>query len=285
MTDLQTELLRYFDQRSADLHLAFMESRREVRKGNVHALRVAMKRIRAFFQMLDAVDPYFTARFALDQIKPPFREAGQLRDLQIVRALISEMEEKYALEAWSSSQLQALALARQEAFEEFLQSFSLAGLREACLQARYRLELCPSDILREGLRRYFAELLGEIARLWREGISSRKRLHDLRKKVKEVSYNLTAADQALGHAELPAELFQKIDQLQHLLGKWHDFEVALAALGELLAPPDSLRLEVKREEERYLQDTRILLATSMPLSDELRSATELLLPLQSTEIC
>jgi CHAD domain-containing protein len=285
MTDLQTELLRYFDQRSAELHLAFMESRREVRKGNVHALRVAMKRIRAFFQMLDAADPHFTARFALDQLKPPFREAGQLRDLQIVRALISEMEEKYALEAWTSSQLQALALARQESFSDFLQSFSMAGLREACLQARHRLELCPSEILREGLRRYFAELLGELARLWREGISSRKRLHDLRKKVKQASYNLAAADQALGHADLPAELYQNLDQLQHLLGKWHDFEVALATLGELLDPPETLRLEVKREEERYLQDTRILLATSLPLSDELRQATEILLPLQSTETC
>ncbi|MBK7408304.1 MAG: CHAD domain-containing protein [Saprospirales bacterium] len=277
MQTLKTELIRYFEQLEADAHFAFMEVQQDTRKGNIHALRVSLKRLRAFLHMLSEVDPHFPGKASLKRFKSLFAEAGQLRDLQIENSLLYSKEETLELTHKTSDQLLSRIEEQQRAFRAFEQAFSIAGLRETCLQARSHLEHMHLSTLRKGLRGYFRNMLDELTILAREGMSSKKRLHELRKSAKEALYNLIAIDQATPHVMLSMDLMQPLEMLQHQLGKWHDHCMTKEESKNLRNVPQSLKRQLKQDETRYLQDIRFLLAQLPTMSDRLLEEMDTLL--------
>lgn len=94
----------------------------------IHALRVSLKRLRAFLQLLRGIDPHFPGNTAVKKIKPLFAEACCLRDLQIQYALLFSTEEKLQLDHSFSGQLLERIQQQQTAFIEFQGEFSIAGI-------------------------------------------------------------------------------------------------------------------------------------------------------------
>lgn len=284
MKTLKTELIDCFDKLDSNLHFAFMEVQQECRKGTIHSLRVSLKRIRAFFQLLDEIDLHFAGDMAVKQLSPVFREAGKLRDLQIEHALLFSHEEKLLLDHATSDQLLIRIQEQQEIFLEFQRGFSVADLRECSQHARSHLLHTPLRTLRKGLRNYFRVSLRDLGLLSREGLSSKKSLHDLRKKVKKVHYNLIVADQAIAKYSIPPELLHSLENLQNQLGKWHDYRITLDELKSLKAVPAALRRALQQEESLCLQDLRSTLVLQLPTLTEclLQEADNLIAPKPKT---
>ena len=277
MKTLRTELIHYFNELDTELHFAFMEVRRETRKGTIHALRVAIKRLRAFIQMLAEIDPHFNGKAAVKQLKPFFRQAGRLRDLQIESSLLYSDEKKLDLEHQVSQQLKERILEQQLAFAEFEKVYSLACIRELCMQARSRLTHIKTLTLQRGLRKYLKNLFNDLTQLSREGLTSRKQLHELRKRVKEAYYNIIALDAATPHLSLSMELLKPLEALQHQLGLWQDHRITMEEAKNLWDVPQSLKRQLREDEERCLQDIRISLAQLPPLLDQLLAELDTLL--------
>ena len=284
MNTLKTELIRYFEQLDADAHFAFFEVHRDVRKGTIHSLRVSLKRLRAFLQMLTVIDPYFPGKAALKTFKPLFTEAGRLRDLQIESTLIFKKEEELELQHLTSAQLDERIRQQLKVFQDFEQAFSIAGLRETCLQAHSHLDHISLTDLRKGLRRYFQNLLNQLSQLAREGMSSKKRLHELRKRTKEAYYNLIAIDKATPHVDISMDLIQPLEALQNQLGKWHDHGITGAESRKLTNVPPSLLRQLRKDETLYLQEIRFLLAQLPSLSERLLEEMDVLLAPKKKEV-
>ena len=264
MKTIKTELIACFDRLDTNVHFAFLEVQQDCRKGTIHALRVSLKRLRAFLQLLRGIDPHFPGKAAVKKIKPLFAEAGRLRDLQIQYALLFSTEEKLQLDHSFSGQLLERIQQQQIAFIEFQGEFSIAGIRESCAQARSHLEHLPLRALRKGLRNYFKNLFQEIALLSREGLSSRKRLHDLRKTIKKAFYNLAVINQIKPRLHLPPELLLVLESLQNQLGKWHDYRITIDEVKNMWDAPAALRKHLRQEEKICLQDLRISLVQLPP---------------------
>ncbi|MBK6903754.1 MAG: CHAD domain-containing protein [Saprospirales bacterium] len=264
MKTLKTELIACFDQLDTYVHLSFLEMQRDCRKGTIHALRVALKRFRALLQMLDALDPHFAGKPAIKKLKPLFEEAGKLRALQILDAILHAQEEKLQMDHVHSAKIRQRIGAQQRFFDEFIHSYSIADIREASLQARSHLLHLGLRALRSGLRGYFRDLLQDISRLSREGLSSKKRLHDLRKNIKKVHYNLLVILETNPSLSLPAEPVQALENAQNLLGKWHDQHLAFREAKDMSDAPKLLLRQLRQEERLCLQEVRIALVQLPP---------------------
>lgn len=277
METLRTELLRYFDQLDFDVHFTFMEVQQDTRKGTIHAMRVAMKRLRAFLQMWDEVDTHFNGKEAYNRLAPLFREAGRLRDLQIESALLLQEEEDLQLPHQTSDQVKVRIIDQERAFEAFKQAYSLADIREVSLQLRSHIEHMSLVRLRKGMQRYFRELLNDLASLSSEALTSKKKLHKLRKRIKEAYYNLIALDQATPHLQLPMELLRPLEALQHQLGRWHDHRITIDDSKNLWDVPISLKRQLREEENKLKLEMKDLLATLPPLTENLLKEMDALL--------
>lgn len=277
MDTLKTELIRYFEQLDADAHFAFLEVQQDTRKSTIHALRVSLKRLRAFLKMLYVVDPSFPGKLALQRFKPLFAEAGRLRDLQIECNLIFKKEEELNLQHQTSAQLDERIRHQEEAFKDFEKAFSISGLRESCLQAHSHLKHMSQATLHKGLHHYFETLLKELSMLAREGMSSKKRLHELRKRTKEGYYNLITIEKASPYLDISTDLMQPLETLQHQLGKWHDHCITGAETRKLSNVPASLLRQLRQDETSYLQEIRFQLAQLPTLSERLLKEMEALL--------
>ena len=55
-------------------------------------------------------------------------------------------------------------------------------------------------------------------------------LHDLRRFIKELFYNLSFLQRFTGPEALQCRALVRLDELQHALGKWHDFDFAISHL-------------------------------------------------------
>ncbi len=137
-------------------------------------------------------------------------------------------------------------------------------LMEASLQARSHLLHLGLRALRSGLRMYFRDLLQDISRLSREGLSSKKRLHDLRKNIKKVHYNLLVILETNPSLSLPAEPVQALENAQNLLGKWHDQHLAFREAKDMSDAPKLLLRQLRQEERICLQEVRIALVQLPP---------------------
>jgi CHAD domain-containing protein len=277
MNTLRSALLSHFDQLCAEVHFAFMEMQQDTRKGTIHGLRVALKRLRAFLQMWDQLDPYFKGKNVINQLKPLFREAGQLRDLQIESSVLIQQEETLQIDHQTSDQIKIRIADQKRAFEEFQQDFSLAGIREICLMTRSHIAHMSSINLRRGIRRYFQDMLEEIATLSHQGLRSRKYLHKLRKRVKETYYNIIAIETAIPHLALPDGLLQPLETLQSLLGAWHDCHITMTESKNLWNVPPSLQRQLREDEKQSLQEIRAVLAQLPDLTGRLLREMDALL--------
>lgn len=256
-----------------------MEVQQDARKGTIHGLRVSLKRLRAFLKMWDRIDPYFNGKVTIKRLRPLFQEAGQLRDLQIESSVLTREEETLQIDHQASDQLRIRIAEQQKAFIDFQQAYSLAGIRELCMQTRSHIAHTSMINLRREMRKYFHDILEEIARLSKKGIKSRKHLHLLRKRVKEAHYNIIALHAATPRLTLPPNLLQPLEELQNLLGSWHDHHITMAESKNLWNVQPSLKRQLREEEKRSLQEIRAVLLQLPELTARLLKEMDALLNL------
>lgn len=259
------------------MHFAFMEVQQDARKGTIHGLRVSLKRTRAFLQMWDQIDPYFKGKAMIKRLRPLFREAGQLRDLQIESSVLMREEETLQIDHQTSDQIKIRIADQQKVFIEFQQGFSLSGIREICLLTRSHIAHMSMINLRRGMRRYFHDMLKEIAKLSKKGLTSRKYLHQLRKKLKQAYYNIIAIDAAVNRLALPPEILQALETLQGQLGDWHDHHITMTESKKLWNVPPALKRQLREEEKRSLLEIRAALVQLPELTARLLREMDALL--------
>lgn len=225
---LKFNLTRWYETLERGFHLRWMEALRHYGPETAHDLRVNLKRQDAFFHLLEALDARFSAGAAMDVYAGLYRKAGKVRDCQVERDLITQQG---LLHYWVQQFIAGLA-EKEERYARLLRQYaeahSMQPVREVAAQAYMHIRHLPEAGLEVRLRQYFVKLVrGILGFICRSQVPDED-LHDLRKFIKELFYNLEFLAFHLGGEKIQCQAIALLDELQYELGKWHDCDFTLA---------------------------------------------------------
>ena len=91
-------LLEQYDRNAGAILSGFNEAMATSSPESFHRLRVGAKRMRALFSVTESIDPAFPARRWHRRLRPLFRAAGFVRDLQVQIDLTSRIAEANSID-------------------------------------------------------------------------------------------------------------------------------------------------------------------------------------------
>lgn len=225
-------LSEYYQDLDRGFHLYWMEVLRDYGPETVHGLRVNLKQQRAFFYMLEALTPSFSAGEAMDVFEGVYRKAGKVRDRQVERALIEKNEHRLHIEHRFSAWLEEQEGRRALLLQQYESGHSMLPVRALSEQVLRTIRALPEHELEALLQAYFIKIIRGVVAFIRGDKAAGDDLHDLRKFIKELFYNLRFLQQHTGPEALQCGALGRLDDLQHALGKWHDFDFTITHLKE-----------------------------------------------------
>lgn len=235
----------------------------------IHDLRVAIKRIRTVFMLLEQMFPdQFKTGKAEGDLRELFRLSGRMRDAQVQQQLVSAYAE--TLNSSFEEYLNYLKNAEEKAISKFTKR--LKGYQaEKDLDAKQDrvvtlLASADCDALRKHIILLVNDLLNNVRNIQADAAHD-EHLHEIRRKLKQCHYLLSIFkkdDVALLHLHATLET---LDKANDLLGDWHDRLVAMETLEQFFKKHKKNKLRgenryrlfsEKLAEERHLLHMKIL---------------------------
>jgi len=200
--------------------------------GAIHEMRVALKRLRTFFNLVESIDPGFVAEESFAPARKLFRAAGKLRNLHVIEAKVREASTAASLELseyynWLKEherrEGKKFGRARRGFRKDFFGSAwkAMAPYLEGPAAARVKRSS------EERLLVLLREIKGE--RSMPPGV---RRLHFLRTRTKEARYTLEILQECGLTGDDQARLNERLKDVHQSLGRWHDEEIVLGSLRE-----------------------------------------------------
>jgi CHAD domain-containing protein len=200
--------------------------------GAVHDMRVGLKRLRTFFDLVGSIDPGFGAEEAFVPARKLFRAAGRLRNLHILEATVREAAATASLELSEYYNWLKEKEAREaRKFGRAARRFSPDFFASAWKTLERSLEGPAATRIRKGLEDRLFGLIREIKaeRSMRHDV---RRLHFLRTRTKEARYTLEILEECGLTGDDQARLNERLRDVHRSLGRWHDEEIVLGSLRE-----------------------------------------------------
>jgi len=247
-------LHKYGQQLENDFHARFMASLEFPEKENIHQLRVTIKRLRAYLQLLKAIDPDFPVIEVLEPLKNVFRAAGILRDFQIHQTLVLERTKSAQKKELLAKQFEVQETALKTSYQMQESGFSFVGLRNGFILLYDKMHIMDLEQAYRGLADYLnMKIIQILEKIVLSGMNEAE-LHRLRIKLKAFYYMLYFLKKEYGFKGiLVARSIKTIESLQDDLGIWHDLYMATEESGELNQSAVARRRLIKERKEAYAQ--------------------------------
>ncbi len=206
----------------------------------LHDLRLQNKKLKAVLQLLKQVsgNPHFTAK----TLKPLFRLAGQIRTAQ----LILQQLEHYHLEQEDWVQEQHASI--QQASEKLVRQRK--HFKKAIAKLEQRLLPACHSVADKKVERYYGQNISRLSMAFALPLDG-DQLHENRKDIKSLLYALPVLPHALQSRLQINKSY--LDELQELIGQWHDHMVLLELLLQKKAKEECLKQLYKDGEELLRQ--------------------------------
>jgi CHAD domain-containing protein len=221
----QDALLALFDRYCESLVTNFVAAGATASADAFHDARVAIKRMRAFFTLLEWLDPAFERRPHEKALRPVFKAMGRVRDVQIQKEIAARIAREASIDL--GSYLDHLTMNEAAATIDFfplVPSFDPATVEAIRESLRASLEKLQPDISMLLATAAFRDACFDIC-AWAGGDT--RDLHALRTLSKRANYMLYMVRTAFPSFAPAAAIEEGIDRLQKLLGLWHDEEVTV----------------------------------------------------------
>jgi CHAD domain-containing protein len=222
----------YFNRQQAFFREQYAVASRFLLTEAIHDMRVSLKRLRTFFDLIEAVDPRFKAKWSFGPARRLFQAAGAVRNLQVLEARVRQASSGHGLDLSEFyNWLKEGELREGRAFRLACRRFDPAFFGSAWKKIAAGLEGLTFLRIRSASEARLTDLLAGLGEATPEPRTVR-RLHFIRIRSKEARYTLEivrgdGADD--GDAAVIDKLLRGVHQP---LGRWHDDEVVLAALRE-----------------------------------------------------
>lgn len=199
---------------------------------DIHQLRLSIKRIRALFELLEALEPEnFSVRKQLGKIRHVFQCSSHIRDLQVQQLLLQDFSislglsfkkfEKYLTKQEKDSN-KLLIRQLKKTTDNSLRS--LLPLVEEYFEGTYTKTQTDQKILWA-----VKHILLSINDREKETLTD-DRFHEIRGRLKTAHYLLSLITGKKKELSTLNEMLEKLHLTEELLGKWNDRVVALRLL-------------------------------------------------------
>lgn len=261
-------LPHYYDSLCKDFHQQFLEILQNRKREMIHDLRVNMKQQVAFFHLLEHLDPSFSAKAALQSFGDLYHLAGQVRDLQVEKKVVRH---RLRPEMYFLSWLKEQEKEERGKLQTFELEHTLIPIRDLEHDIRRRINHLDSKIFNQCLQSYFDALLNKIRDALAEN-DRLQRLHYMRKRTKELFYNLLLLESFFPGFRIKKKLLKKLNKVQEMLGQWHDLDFTWQRLAADPAwCPPKVRRKLEKDLGAITEDTLVRIEELPPLVDLLQA--------------
>jgi len=215
MTDLSKYIQSLFNKFIRHAHHAA----KDFDAGEIHKMRVSFKKIEAVFNLLHFFLPGNLNEDEILKAKKCFKKAGKIRELQLMVERINSVETKS--EEAKKVALDYLKKKEEKAEKKFHHYFKGGGEKEIQEVKRKMME-GAEEIRSLDLLRYFKNISEKIVLIQSNSNRNEDELHQLRKLIKELSYNrklLSDEERKKIDSVFPSASYNR---LERLIGEWHD---------------------------------------------------------------
>lgn len=252
---IQQRLRQYYEGLDRDFHQHFTDVLYREEEETVHQMRVNLKKQTSFFQLLEELDEEFSSQLAFQTLSDLYKKAGRVRNIQVERAVVSKDESRLRVDHAFSEWLLRQEEKQREKLEQFEANYSLVPVRELSRHVIDCIRVLPTRSIQQGMPRYFRKA---IQRLRVDGEElNEAHLHDLRKGIKELYYNLLLLDLLLPQKLARKSFMRRLNKWQNLLGKWHDKDFIVRRVERKSEPCPDILLQ-KVEADRHMLHNQIL---------------------------
>lgn len=208
--NLEVVITDYFTKQLNGIEFILSKPHHQISEEDIHKLRVAIKRIKSLAELIHFCIPAFKRKKFVARYNKIFSSAGKVRELQLEISMLKKLQLSGTLKnyyRWLKKELKKK--------KRFFFSFANAAM-VARLQKKSQIMLPFFDVVfYHELNSFFEEKSNETRRLMETNPLKKKEVHKLRKILKEFYYSLSIFG-------AKNDQIKKIDNIQELLGEWHN---------------------------------------------------------------
>ena len=118
--------LRYYAARCQTIRESYVQASHDYAPEAIHDVRVEIKQLRAFFRLIEALNPEFPAKKRLKRFRQLFKAAEQLRDAHVQQELTRQWAEEMGIffNEYDNA-LKEKELEGRQIFADFIAEFDL----------------------------------------------------------------------------------------------------------------------------------------------------------------
>ncbi|MHB9030473.1 MAG: CHAD domain-containing protein [Candidatus Latescibacterota bacterium] len=223
----------------------------------VHDCRVALKRLKALFRLVESMNPDFDASQRFQRFRKLFKAFAGIRDLHIQMGIAKELSgvtgfpnERYAL-FLKAREEKALA-----GLDSFAEGFSPERLRKRGKIIEQALADLDSQTAERRAGERYTALLVELRGHLQDEDPSDEVMHEIRKLSKELHYTREVLDEVFPEGKSANNFFARLKKVHQALGKWHDYDIARLYLKRFAKRDGAVPDKAYSGAKNYLQDRK-----------------------------
>lgn len=187
-------------------------------KEAIHEMRVSIKKIKALFLFFEFCNKRFSYKKAYMDYKLVFRKTGIIRDLQIHQEHLSNWQEKKKTDFGDyGKMLKYREIENQVAF-----SYLHERIQTNIFEKSGMVSLLRNTNIKKHVTSYIKETLKSISAFDILQVSSFDEIHEFRKILKELQYNLASFQYSMPEIKINKIFLRNLKSFTEILGLWHD---------------------------------------------------------------
>jgi CHAD domain-containing protein len=218
----------------------------------IHDLRVDIKRLRAFFNLIGWINSNFKTKRNFKEIQKLFKAAEKVRDINVQELLVRDRTSIDGLEV--SEYYNYLKSKELEARGQFLRSakkFDFWVFDENWTRIDKATRVFSRTIINKRIEERLKYLIRELNSVKGNQISPGDDFHKLRILSKEARYTLEILRKCIGSDNLLGRLNSSLREVHQILGRWHDNSVGIEWIQSFVGEFSSKGLHSQSSYDRY----------------------------------
>ena len=201
----------------------------------IHEMRVEIKRLRAFFNLAEWINPDFKKKKNFSKIRNLFKSAGRVRDIHVQQELTIAWMKKADLEISEYyNYLKQQELKKQSQFSKACNRFRTDEFEKNWHIIRDSLNILPENYIQFKSDERLHFLLENLIHYREKTGFIGDDYHKIRILSKETRYTLEILQTCYPEISKFDVLNSKLRDLHRALGKWHDIEVGLFSIKDFI---------------------------------------------------
>jgi len=228
----------YYAARVSDITEHFITASEDGNENAVHEMRVGIKKLRAFSELVKELDPKYALKKAFAPIIKLFKSAAGIRDAQVIQALVREHISETCLNVNISEYFNLLKQKEMTAKKDFFRFCKKSDPAVIFNKNRNLINKRLSSIgetkIEESSLKYLKNLLDILHELKMRSTLEEQDFHDIRILCKKARYTLEILSVCYSQEDFDA-LNNSLRSVHQALGQWHDTDVAISFMNETLS--------------------------------------------------